>query len=226
VRDGVTQLAFVAAPALLMAVMLTARPTQALRLCQPPWWSWPAACVLAAAILPPMTEAALGLMARFPALLELLKGSHPVTREVISPGRPMWQLILVFAVLPAVCEELAFRGFILTGLLRGFRPLTAVLVSSFLFALSQLNGLLFAPWFVVGVVLGILVVRSGSVLPAMLMRLVLDGLILLPTKFKAISGLSTLERVLISAVSLAACALALWAVWRLGRRTPLPGEPA
>ena len=57
------------------------------------------------------------------------------------------------AVLPALCEELAFRGFILTGLRRHFRPWTAVFLSSILFALFQMNVFQFVPHFILGVVL-------------------------------------------------------------------------
>ena len=53
-------------------------------------------------------------------------------------------------MLPALCEELAFRGFILTGLRRRFRPWTAVFLSSFLFALFQMNVFQFADHFVLG----------------------------------------------------------------------------
>ena len=41
-----------------------------------------------------------------------------------------WQAFAV-AVLGALCEELAFRGFILSGLRRRFKPWMAVFVSSF-----------------------------------------------------------------------------------------------
>ena len=50
---------------------------------------------------------------------------YPINPEVFETakglgklfeGVKMWQLILVMALLPAICEELAFRGFILSGL--------------------------------------------------------------------------------------------------------------
>jgi membrane protease YdiL (CAAX protease family) len=87
---------------------------------------------------------------------------------------------LVLAVLPAVCEELAFRGFNLGGLGRRCRPLTAVFLSSFLFALYQMNVFQFPAHFVFGLVLALLVRRTGSVLSAVVFHLVFNGVLLLP----------------------------------------------
>ena len=58
---------------------------------------------------------------------------------------------LWWCMLGAVSEELAFRGFILSVVSkRRFKPWTAVFISSFLFALSQMNVFQFVPHFVVG----------------------------------------------------------------------------
>ena len=83
-----------------------------------------------------------------------------------SPSLPMY--LLVFALLPALCEELAFRGFLLTGLLKNFRPRTAVILCAFLFALYHMNVFRFLPAFFLGVVLGLLTIRSKSLVPAMM----------------------------------------------------------
>src|SRR5207247_3483445 len=91
-----------------------------------------------------------------------------------------WQWFLVVVVVQSLCEELAFRGFILSGLRRRFQPWTAVFISSFLFALSHMNVFQFVPHFVAGVVMGFLVVRTGSVLPAMVSHLVFNAMIFGP----------------------------------------------
>src|SRR5205823_1216781 len=76
------------------------------------------------------------------------------------------------------CEELAFRGFILTGLRRRFHPWTAIFMSSFLFALYHMNVFQALPAFLLGVVLGILTVRSGSILPSMLLHFLNNGAVI------------------------------------------------
>ena len=53
----------------------------------------------------------------------------------------------LLVIVGAVSEEFAFRGFILSGLRQRFRPATAIFLSSFLFALSQMNVFQFVPHF-------------------------------------------------------------------------------
>jgi sodium transport system permease protein len=89
---------------------------------------------------------------------------------------PLGVQLLVLAVLPAICEELAFRGFILTGLSRRLGTGNAILGSSLLFAFAHLDAFRFFHTFILGVILGILATRSGSLLPCMLFHGVHNGL--------------------------------------------------
>ena len=82
------------------------------------------------------------------------------------------------ALLPALCEEVAFRGFILTGLQRRFRPRAAIVLCSFLFALSHLNVFQFLPAFFLGIVLGLLTIRSKSLVPSILFHFLHDSVLL------------------------------------------------
>src|SRR5207249_3254564 len=79
----------------------------------------------------------------------------------------------------------AFRGFILNGLRRRFRPWTAIFLSSFLFALSHMNVFQFLPAFCLGVVLGVLALRTGSILPGMGFHLLHNGLVIGSVWFQA-----------------------------------------
>ena len=78
-----------------------------------------------------------------------------------------WPLVLVIAVVPAVCEELAFRGFILSGFRHLGHKWRAIIYSALLFGLTHgiLQQSLIAS--LLGVVLGYLAVQSGSILPGM-----------------------------------------------------------
>jgi sodium transport system permease protein len=185
---GTAQLVFTAAPPLFMAVLLTTRPRQGLALRVPPAWSWPAALLLAILTAPPLVELVQTVRDQFPSFGKVIEQYNPLTGAEIqaaaAAGPPSFLqragYLLVLALLPAVCKELAFRGFILSGLCRRFHPLTAVFLSAFLFALFQMNVFQFAPHFVFGVVLGLLVVRTGSVAPAMVLHFVYRALVLGP----------------------------------------------
>src|SRR5205814_2200246 len=91
----------------------------------------------------------------------------------------MLRCTLALGVLVPVCEELAFRGFILNGLCRRFQPWTAVLLSSFLFALYHANVFQFRTMFVLGMVLALFTVRSHSILPAVVFHCVHNSMLIL-----------------------------------------------
>src|SRR5262249_53598161 len=168
-------LAFVATPTLLMAFLLTTQPRQSLAVRIPPAWAWPVAVALVVVLTPPLTELTLFLVRINPNVEKLIEQYRPFVEWMRSLRLDAehltmrwWQALVVFAFLPALCEELTFRGFILTGLQRRFRPRTAVLISSFLFCVLQMNVFQFVPTFILGMVLGYLTTRCGSILPSML----------------------------------------------------------
>jgi sodium transport system permease protein len=195
VFTSVSLLAFVAAPVLIMTLMLNTRPLESLSLRWPRWRELGLAALLAVLLLPPLAGAAVTIFSNYEHLQRLLEDQHPLLQ-------PSWALVeedglnvdawlpylLAFAVLPAVCEELVFRGFLLTGLLKWYRPRTAILLVSFLFALFHMNVFQFLPSFFLGVVLGLLTVRSRSVVPAILFHLLYNAV--LPLR---VSGKSWLD---------------------------------
>jgi uncharacterized protein len=68
----------------------------------------------------------------------------------MSEGTGIFTFLMLVVAAP-VLEELIFRGIILDGLLKKYRPVTAIVVSSVLFGFVHLN-----PWqFVTGFILGI-----------------------------------------------------------------------
>jgi sodium transport system permease protein len=80
-------------------------------------------------------------------------------------------MVGVFAFLPAVCEEFAFRGFILSGLEHGHRTRSAILLSALMFGFLHVLLSLFQQLFnatLLGIVLGLLAVRSRSILPGLI----------------------------------------------------------
>jgi sodium transport system permease protein len=238
---AVRSLAFVAAPALFMALLLTTRPWSGLALRLPPWWAWPTAPVLAFLLLPPVAVLIAALLEQFPDLKRSLLEFGGAAREGTArqlgqfPGL-RWQTVVVLGVLPAVGEELAFRGFILSGLRRRFRPGTALLLSSFLFALYQMNVFQFAPHFLLGLVMGVLTMRTGSIFPAMVFHLTWNLFTLGPvfypetlepltTLVPADNGLS-LTDVLLGCAGILLAAPLLVLLWYRGKAPTSEQQPA
>ena len=80
--------------------------------------------------------------------------------------------LFVLALLPAICEELIFRGVVLKGLRRNFSDITAVLLSALMFCLMHGNLQQFAYTFLLGVVLGWIATRTGSIFSSMIVHFV------------------------------------------------------
>ncbi len=75
--------------------------------------------------------------------------------------------ILLVGIAGPVAEEVFFRGFVLTGLLKRFGVRRALLFSSLLFGLFHIDPGAIVPTFALGLVLGWVYLKTGSVWPAM-----------------------------------------------------------
>jgi sodium transport system permease protein len=184
-RDAVGMVAFVVTPPVFMALVLTTRPVEGLALRVPPPGALFSAVLLVLVLALPLAELPGYFLREFPAVEKLFRENDPVAQlEQLLPqgGEATWGLAVLVLLAP-VCEELAFRGFILVGLRQRFHPWTAILLSAFFFALYHLNVYEFIPQFVLGVILGLIATRSRSVLPGMLFHLAHNGLLLAPKAF-------------------------------------------
>ena len=79
---------------------------------------------------------------------------------------PFWQMAVSIALLPALLEELTFRGAIF-GSYSGLPFWQGALASAALFAMSHLDGQQFFYAFVMGILLAFLAFRTGSLFPSM-----------------------------------------------------------
>ncbi len=168
------QLAAIATPALFMSLLLTSSPRQTLLLRLPRWPAIPAAAALAVAVHPVVNFLPTIVARLYPLSPEVQKALQQM--EQILAHAPRWQLILVLAVVPAICEELAFRGFILSGLRHIGHRWRAIAFSAVFFAAAHgvLQQSLIACF--VGVIIGILAVQTESLLPCVLFHLVHNSL--------------------------------------------------
>ncbi len=94
-----------------------------------------------------------------------------------------WGAFMKVAVVAPVVEELIFRGLILQGFRRNYHTLTAVFMSALLFALFHLNPWQFPATFVLGLLLGWLMVRTNNIFLAILGHSINNLLVLLSMTF-------------------------------------------
>ena len=98
--------------------------------------------------------------------IEKMKLAEPV----FEAGHGWPALLLMVSLQPAIVEELAFRGVILGALGRFLKPGEAVVVSSMMFMVLHLLPMSFPHLFLMGLALGFLRIRSGSIYPPILLH--------------------------------------------------------
>lgn len=164
----VPQFGFILAPTLLMATMMTTSLRTSLRMRRVPWRVWTLVAALALTLHPLYMQVAALVSHLYPLSPQALQAMRPFGEHIESA--PWLSVVLLMAVIPAFCEELAFRGFIFGGLLRNNSPVRAVLVTAVMFGLSHgvLQQSISAT--VMGILLGWVALRTGSVLPGILIH--------------------------------------------------------
>jgi sodium transport system permease protein len=180
-RGGLTLAAVVAGqliiliPPVVMAILLTSAPRKTLRLTWPEPRYFALAIALVVTLNPVVNE-----------LRPLVENLFPIPSVIkVSLGQMMSQApslgvaVLIFALVPAICEEFAFRGFILSGLEHQHRTRSAILLAALLFGFLHVLLSLFQQLFnatLLGIVLGVLAVRSRSILPGIVFHFLNNAL--------------------------------------------------
>lgn len=151
-------------PAILFSYVFTNSPYRALRLRLTSISSIGGAFLLAIFFHPLISAFQSLVVMIYPISVEM-HGMQAALMQLFADAPNMWAILLVLAVLPAVCEELAFRGFILSGLQRLGRPGTTIAISAILFGITHglLQQSIVATF--TGVILGLLALKTGSLLP-------------------------------------------------------------
>lgn len=122
----------------------------------------------------------LGLTARFPIslLTDKLTYVFPVPKifdqsDIFSTGLGDLNLInalLIIAVLPAVFEEFVFRGVFFKIMEKKYSKTGLAVMTGLMFGGMHLNVFSFFQTAALGIIIGALLIRSGSIFPAMIMH--------------------------------------------------------
>lgn len=172
----ITQFAIVLAPCLLFAWWLRVRPTTTFRLA-PPRLRHLLLAVPIGLCAPIVLGAAYHFLFGEPEPSGALEALNEKLMAFVRE-RPLASLALL-AALPAVCEELVYRGFLLSGFERAFSgrsgAVRAVLVSSVFFALFHLMPERWPTTFTLGLLFGFLALRSRSLWPGVIAHALNNG---------------------------------------------------
>jgi sodium transport system permease protein len=174
----VTQLVVIGTPALLMTIMLTRNPPKTLLLRLPPLGSVPAAVLLAVLLHPAVNVLNVAVQKLYPVNAQMQK----VMASLLGENPNIWVMLLALALAPAIFEEFAFRGFILSGFRHLGHKWRAIALSSFFFAITHAVFQQSIVAFLVGLLIGYLAVQTSSLLPGIAYHLVHNSLALIGTQ--------------------------------------------
>lgn len=140
--------------------------------------------------------------------------------EILLPsmdGFGFFGVLFVVAVLPAIFEEVIFRGLLLKGM-RCFGRVGAILLCGALFSLYHQNPAQTIYQFCCGAAFAFVALKSGSILPTILSHFINNALILTLTKF-GLSDFPTPVFVTVLIVSIICLIASL--VWLFLDKTPI-----
>lgn len=101
---------------------------------------------------------------------ELIDAFNYIFENVSLPNQ-----ILMIAVLPAIVEELLFRGLFLSSFLKHTKPSIAIITTSLMFAAMHFSLLKLVTTFILGCTFGYVVYKSKSIFPGMFLHFLNNG---------------------------------------------------
>lgn len=84
--------------------------------------------------------------------------------------------LIIVAILPAICEELMFRGYILSAMEKGMKPKGALLLSAALFGIYHMSIVKFFTTGFLGLVICYVAYKTKSIFAGMVMHFINNGL--------------------------------------------------
>jgi len=171
VAIAVAQLSLIAVP--IVAMRIAGRNPVALGIARPRWQH-----VVGAILIGVSTWYINSVLV---TLLHVPQGGARVIQQRVEE-MSLTVSLLVIAVLPAICEEILFRGVLLRGLASRFHAPVAIGISAAVFSIYHLNTVQMIPTFVLGLALGTIALRAGSALPTMVAHLLNNTVALLVTR--------------------------------------------
>ncbi len=114
----------------------------------------------------------LGLGAVFYLLEKAGLPFERITDEMQRHDYSLWKLILIYSLAPAFFEEIAFRGVMYDRLRQVLGEREGWLVQAAFFSVLHLSPVIFPTHFAMGLIFGWLRIRTGSLLPGMVLHAV------------------------------------------------------
>jgi sodium transport system permease protein len=152
-------------------------------------------------------------------------------RRLLFPethARGLAMNLFLFALTPAFCEELFFRGLLLRGLLTRMSPAAAIGISAAMFALFHVDIYRLLPTALLGVMLGFVAYRGGTFLASAVVHFLNNGILVVlgaADLDRRLDALGTAANVALLTMALALVAAGIAILLRTSRGTGLGAPP-
>jgi sodium transport system permease protein len=166
----IVELGILLAPTLAAAALLGLPPAATFSLRLPDWRGWAAGVLSGASAWALVVAISMWILPPPESFARALKEAL-----LMDGGASLSVLLLCVAASPALCEELLFRGLILSGF-RSWGMGRAVLASSLLFAVAHASVYRLLPAGLLGLLFGTLAWRTGSIFPSIVAHAVNNGI--------------------------------------------------
>lgn len=90
--------------------------------------------------------------------------------QLITDGRPFIQLLFAIGILPAVCEEILFRGYLYSSIKNKMKPFMAMIVVSLTFGIYHMNLIQSAVTAIIGIILVYSVYKTECIFVSMIIH--------------------------------------------------------
>ncbi|MGY8732084.1 MAG: ABC transporter permease subunit/CPBP intramembrane protease, partial [Pirellulales bacterium] len=182
-NNSVALILTVGVPAILAAVFLTTNLWNTLNIRRVPFPVLVIALLLPFSLQPIISWFGVVIAEIYPISPNMLAGLEGL--EKMFDTAPRGWMLLAMAAVPAVFEELAFRGFMLSGIKSETKDWTAIFITAAFFGITHgiLQQSLNAG--MIGVLLGYVAVRTNSIIPTMIIHFMHNGLVILLDEFAA-----------------------------------------
>lgn len=163
------------------------------------------------------------------SLMEMI-GYNPDSSLPLPLSNGWWLVLNLFllAVVPAVCEELVFRGIVFNGL-RKFGKVGSIFLSALLFALAHGSAMQFIYQFILGLVLAAVVLKTGSIVASMVTHFVNNATVVVYNYIILNMGLSEAQTftplvIVLSFLVAILAGVVVWLILRGVKERKLEGE--
>ena len=107
-----------------------------------------------------------------------LPREHAIHLQALVDRPPLGWAIAMFAMLPAVCEEIVFRGVLARSLGRRMSLIAAAVISGVVFSAYHLSLVQALPALTLGMLLAVIAIRADSIAPSMVAHALNNALVI------------------------------------------------